>query len=83
MLADFFTKPLQGSLFHIFRDVIMGYTSIEELVDKLDTSLKIRVGDEKVKVVSNYPANSNTTNGKQIYVDVVLKNNSDKDRCII
>ena len=29
--------------------------------------------DQKVKGVSNYPANSDTTNGKHTYADVVLK----------
>ena len=28
MLADYFTKPLQGSLFNKFRDVIMGFAHI-------------------------------------------------------
>jgi hypothetical protein len=31
MLADFFTKPLQGLLFRRFRDVIMGYTHTDSL----------------------------------------------------
>ena len=31
MLADFFTKPLQGAIFTIFRDVIMGYKDISTL----------------------------------------------------
>ena len=31
MLADFFTKPLQGHLFKKFRDVIMGYVPISSL----------------------------------------------------
>ena len=31
MLADFFTKPLQGSLFRKFRDAVMGY-NISDLV---------------------------------------------------
>jgi hypothetical protein len=31
MLADFFTKPLQGSLFKVFRDVILGYKHISIL----------------------------------------------------
>ena len=31
MLADFFTKPLQGALFNKFRDVIMGYKPISSL----------------------------------------------------
>ena len=31
MLADFFTKPLQGALFRKFRDVILGYKHIDTL----------------------------------------------------
>jgi hypothetical protein len=31
MLADFFTKPLQGSLFRTFRNVIMGHTHVTSL----------------------------------------------------
>ena len=31
MLADFFTKPLQGALYNKFRDVIMGYKHISTL----------------------------------------------------
>ena len=31
MVADYFTKPLQGSLFNKLRDVIMGYKSISTL----------------------------------------------------
>ena len=31
MLADFFTKPLQGGLFRKFRDVILGYQHIDTL----------------------------------------------------
>ena len=31
MLADFFTKPLQRAVFHKFRDVIMGWKTIESL----------------------------------------------------
>ena len=33
MLADFFTKHLQGHLFKKFRDVIMGYAPISSLKD--------------------------------------------------
>jgi hypothetical protein len=64
MLADFFTKPLQGSLFRKFWDVIMGYAHIDTLKKGLcnysdpknDTSsleIKERVGQsnyEKEKV---------------------------------
>ena len=31
MLADYFTKPLQGVLFNKLRDVIMGYRPISDL----------------------------------------------------
>ena len=31
MLVDFFTKPLQGAVFHKFRNVIMGWKTIESL----------------------------------------------------
>jgi hypothetical protein len=30
MIADFFTKPLQGALFRKFRDIILGYKHIDE-----------------------------------------------------
>ena len=33
MIADFFTKPLQGRLFKHFRDVVMGYKHINDLQD--------------------------------------------------
>ena len=32
MLADYFTKALQGSLFRLFRDIIMGYTHIDTIL---------------------------------------------------
>ena len=31
MLADFFTEPLRRAVFHKFRDVIMGWKTIESL----------------------------------------------------
>ena len=36
MIADFFTKPLQGKLFKLMRDIIMGNTqfTMEERVGK-------------------------------------------------
>ncbi len=43
MLADFFTKPLQGSLFYRMRDVIMGVKHINSLKDDLPPSAKERV----------------------------------------
>ena len=43
MLADYFTKPLQGRMFKLFRDVIMGYRPLEDLL--LEIPKKERVGN--------------------------------------
>ena len=43
MLADFYTNPLQGSLFRKFRDVIMGYKPLSSLKEK-KLLIKERVG---------------------------------------
>ena len=64
-------KPLQVSIFRIFENLITRYTIIEELVVKLDTPLKDLDRDQR-------SANSNTTNAKQTYKDVVRKKNSEK-----
>ena len=44
MLADFFTKPLQGELYRYFRNIIMGYTPISDLITEV---LKIKERVEK------------------------------------
>ena len=49
MLADYFTKPLQGKVFRIFPRVIMGYETISWLKQQLLTS-KERVGNNKIDV---------------------------------
>jgi hypothetical protein len=51
MLADFFTKPLQGALFRKFRDVLMGYEPITILEQK-SLEIKERVGntDESTEI---------------------------------
>ena len=55
MLEDFFTKPLQGALFRFFRDIIMGYTSITDILDE-QPKIKERVENwrkYKIKMISN------------------------------
>ena len=47
MLADYFTKPLQGKLFHSLRNIIMGNVSIFELMEQY-LPLKERVGNNSV-----------------------------------
>ena len=45
MLADFFTKPLQGSLFRKFRDVVLGYKHVDTLDTAPDSAAQERVGE--------------------------------------
>ena len=55
MIADFFTKPLQGFLFRKFRDVILGLTSPSSLnIEKSTTvqeRVEIKLKDGKTKKV--------------------------------
>ena len=46
MIADFFTKPLQGSLFRKMRDVVLGYKHIEEIDDDGGSSVEERVRNQ-------------------------------------
>jgi hypothetical protein len=47
MLADFFTKPLQGNLFREFRDIILGYRHTSTLTDMSPSPREERVGINK------------------------------------
>ena len=43
MIADFFTKPLQGKLFRKLRDVVLGYKHINSLQHDEEDIVKERV----------------------------------------
>ena len=47
MLADYFTKPLQGNVFRRFREVIMGHRHINDLL--LDSDFQIKERVEKMR----------------------------------
>ena len=47
MLADFYTKPLQGKLFEFFKDYIMGWKPISELLVEYEDGIPIKEGFEK------------------------------------
>ena len=49
MIADFFTKPLQGRLFRKLQDVVMGYKHIDELWedDDEESTAEERVGKQE------------------------------------
>ena len=49
MLADFFTKPLQGNLFRKFRGVLLGHAHVDTLTGNIMATTEERVG--KVRVV--------------------------------
>jgi hypothetical protein len=59
MLGDFFTKPLQGTLFRTFRDVILGYTHVNTLTAAPVPSPEERVGRRQaVKHRHDHPGES-------------------------
>ena len=73
MLADYFTKELQIQLFRRFRDVIMGYTHINDLLLDKEFLLKERV--EKLNIVikdSNRDKKSDTH--RVTYAEAVKQN---------
>jgi len=60
MLVDFFTKPLQGTLFKIFRSVIMGHEDVSVLF-KLHR-IKERVGKDIIR--GNLNSDTSGTEGE-------------------
>jgi hypothetical protein len=47
MLADFFTKPLQGHLFRFFKAVVLGQRHVDTLSDPIAQPLEERVEDDR------------------------------------
>ena len=47
MIDDFFTKPLKGKTFKMFRDLIMAYVHINDILQAIDLSAKERVDKSK------------------------------------
>ena len=72
MLADYFTKPLQGKLFRRFRQVIMGYVHINDLLLDPDFLLKERV--EKLHNIVIRKSENNKNNHRVTYAEVVKQN---------
>jgi Reverse transcriptase (RNA-dependent DNA polymerase). len=44
MVADFFTKPLQGKLFHYLKAIVMGHRPIQDLTSQFQSRGQERVG---------------------------------------
>ena len=66
MLADFYTKPLQSSLFRKFRDVIMGLKHIRIL--KMDATLS-----DQECVGNNVEMGLNKTVPMEIMNSIILR----------
>jgi hypothetical protein len=70
MLADFFTKPLQGNLFRRFSDVILGYSHVDTLKRDPTVPPEERVGKDQaqtrgIALSGHAPVNENTVNGNE------------------
>ena len=48
MLADFFTKSLQGKAFRVYRDVVMGHKHVSSLKELIPSRIKERVENRNV-----------------------------------
>jgi hypothetical protein len=70
MLADFFTKPLQGSLFRKFRDVVLGQKHINSLKQTMPVPSQERVGESTSKEIVR-----NGTDKRSTYVRTYLWTN--------
>jgi hypothetical protein len=72
MLADFFTKPLQGSLFKLLRDVIMGILPLSALNNTDSTSSLFK---ERVELLNNNDDGARVTSAEKVE-ETVRKDNS-------
>lgn len=73
MLADFFTKPLQGALFRKFRDVILGYKHTSSLTALIDSAAQERVGERPADgdSAASQTGKDSARDSKRSWADVV------------
>ena len=74
MLADFYTKALQGSLFKKYRDVIMGYADISTLKQSDSTQFcdEIKEHVEDNEVISTHNMQNKQNNYGKTYAEVLM-----------
>ena len=60
MIADYFTKPLQGKKFSVFRNLIMGYEHINDVLTNIRNAAKERVRKRNMTAHSNVPKRMKT-----------------------
>lgn len=69
MVADYYSKPVQGALFHIFRNAIMGWTHIKTVFEDYvppEERVEMKAPGPKTKLVQM----------KKLYRDAVMAQNS-------
>ena len=66
MLADYFTKSLQGKAFRVYRDVVMGYKHISSLKELTPSRIKERVENRNVSEKGVIPEGANTYEEKEM-----------------
>ena len=78
MIADFFTKPLQGNLFRKLRDVVLGYKHVNSLNTEEESSSQERVGSQDLGEISPQDGSDDSpSEGKEktvTWADVVRNN---------
>ena len=79
MLADFFTKPLNGSLFRKFRDVILGYKPVSSLREILPSDVEDYVGNNDQRLLGRHNVSqSDTSKYKGVTRDVAIVAGKDR-----
>ena len=78
MLADFFTKPLQGKLFNFFSNIVMGYVSSHDAI-VVNPEMKERIvnlGNYQENIISRMGLNDDM--GVRTYEDPKEKKSKDQ-----
>jgi len=70
MLADYMSKPLQGKLFTLFRNVLMGWQHISTLFD-IFSSMEKRV--ESNSCLAGKPKNTKLTYAEMVRVNTSVE----------
>jgi len=73
ILADFFTKPLNGSLFWKFRDVILRYKPVSYLQETLPPDVEEHVGNNKQRPLGRHNVSqSDTSKYRGVTMEVAI-----------
>ena len=81
MIADFFTKPLQGNKFKTFRELIMGWKDINSIIKYNDNDNTSPTDKEQVENNIEHVDLGNVSVSKKVsWADVVRKDSTPKQQ---